>query len=818
MKKLFTLIACLLAYGASFAQKTNKISGKVSNEKAEIVSYAFVKLLSFPDTAMVKNMETDVDGGFVFEQVKAGDYILSISLVGYKNTKTAKFTVTDGDVKLPTIKLETATKLLKEIVVENKKNFVEHRVDKTVLNVENSIVASGGTALEVLEKAPGVTIDRQNDQILLNNKSGTMVMIDGKNNFLSGADLSAYLNNLSSSQIATIEIITNPSAKYDAAGNAGIINIKLKKNRSLGTNGSLSSTYRNAIKSGLPKNIYGSEVNFNLNHRQEKWNFFSNINVSKNNNFSNTLLDRTTTSAGLMSAFNQDFKKIYTGSRIGGKLGADYFVNDRTTIGVMFDGSASTRKLDNTSQTYINEMRGSQKNSNSLVQNSDANTPNNNYTVNLNLKHSFKKEGASLNFDVDYSGFDYKGVENFSTKFFNAQNGLDSTTVLKNDSKTGIDIYAAKSDFTWPIAKTMNFEAGLKSSYVKTNNDFLATRLLNNTWQNIAGQSNMFVYKENINAAYVNLSKDWGKWQVQMGLRAEYTNSTGTSVTNNTVASNNYLSLFPTVFVNQKISEGHSLNYSYGRRIDRPNYQQLNPFNFYMDPYTIQQGNPYLKPQFTDNLGVSYNYKSGLSLSLNYANTKDLILDSKTAQNDSTRIVTVGQGNIGSGQNYAASIYLPIKLAKWWNLQSNFSIYYNKFNDNNIEGAPFQLQKVAYNFNISNTISLAQNWTIESNFWLNSPRVRGLERTTIYQYALNMGVQKSVLAKKLKFRLNVDDIFATNYWKGTLQYQNVNLRVQNNYISRRASFSISYSFGNQNVKSARERNTATDDIKNRAGG
>ncbi|WP_379088707.1 outer membrane beta-barrel family protein [Pedobacter sp. UC225_65] len=268
----------------------------------------------------------------------------------------------------------------------------------------------------------------------------------------------------------------------------------------------------------------------------------------------------------------------------------------------------------------------------------------------------------------------------------------------------------------------------------------------------------------------------------------------------------------------RKISEGHSLNYSYGRRIDRPNYQQLNPFNFYMDPYTIQQGNPYLKPQFTDNLGVSYNYKSGLSLSLNYANTKDLILDSKTAQNDSTRIVTVGQGNIGSGQNYAASIYLPIKLAKWWNLQSNFSIYYNKFNDNNIEGAPFQLQKVAYNFNISNTISLAQNWTIESSFWLNSPRVRGLERTTIYQYALNMGVQKSVLAKKLKFRLNVDDIFATNYWKGTLQYQNVNLRVQNNYISRRASFSISYSFGNQNVKSARERNTATDDIKNRAGG
>lgn len=818
MKKLFTLIACLLAYGASFAQKTNKISGKVTNEKTETVAYAFVKLLNFPDTTLVKSMETDVDGAFVFDQVKAGDYILSIALIGHKNTKTAKFTVAGEDIKLPVIKLETATKLLKEIVVENKKNFVEHRVDKTVLNVENSIMSTGNTALEVLEKAPGVTIDRQNDQILLNNKNGITVMIDGKNNFLSGPDLHAFLNNLSSSQIATIEIITNPSAKYDASGNAGIINIKLKRNKTFGTNGSISSNYRNAIKSGLPRNIYGTEFNFNLNHRQAKWNFFTNANVSKNNNFSNLVLNRTTASNGLMTTFDQNFDKIYTGSRLAGKLGADYFVNDKTTIGMMIDASSSTRKLDNFTETYIREVKNNITNNNSLLQSSDANTPNQNYTVNLNLKHDLKKEGASLNFDIDYSGFDYKGLENFDARFFNAGNVLDSNRILQNNSKTGIDIYAVKGDLTLPISKTLNFEAGAKSSYVKTNNDFLATRLRNNNWENVPGQSNLFIYKENIHAAYVNMAKDWGKWQVQVGLRAEYTDATGTSVTNATTAANDYLSLFPTVFVGQKINDNHQINYSYGRRIDRPNYQQLNPFNFYMDPYTISQGNPYLKPQFTNNFGISYIYKNGISLSLNYSKTTDMILDSKTAQNDSTRIVTVGQGNIGSGENYAANLYFPIKLAKWWNIQSNFSLYFNKFNDDNIAGAAFQLQKVAYNFNIGSTVVLSDNWTIETSFWLNSPRVRGLERTTIYQYALNMGVQKSILAKKLKFRLNVDDIFATNYWKGTLQYQNVNLRVQNNYISRRAVFGVSYSFGNQNVKSARNRNTATDDIKNRAGG
>ncbi|MGQ7852795.1 TonB-dependent receptor domain-containing protein [Pedobacter sp. WC2501] len=817
MKTLFTLIACLMVCGASFAQKLNTLTGKIVDEKTVPVSFAIVRVLNYPDTTVVKSVSTNIDGEFSIDQLKSGDYLLSISIVGFKSKKTDRFSLS-GDLKLPVISIESLTKQLKEVSVQGRKPFVEHQIDKTVLNVENSIVSSGSTALEILEKAPGVQVDRQNEQILLNNKSGVMVMIDGKNNFLSASDLTIYLNSLSSSQIATIEIITNPSAKYDAAGNSGIINIKLKKNKAFGTNGSISSTYRNAIRANLPTNIYGSEFNFNLNHRVEKWNFYTNANASKNNNFSNLFLERNTNSNGLQSAFNQNFQKIYTGSRLAAKVGADYYASEKTTIGIMLDGSSSTRKLDNFSQTFINETQAGVVSNNSLIQYSDANTPNKNYSVNFNVKHDFKKEGASLNFDADYSGFDYSGLENFNTNFYDEKGVAYNNTIIKNDSKTAIDIYAAKTDFTWPLSKTTKLETGLKSTYVKTNNDFLSSAFLNNEWQNIVGQSNNFIYKENVNAAYANVSKDLGKWQIQAGLRAEYTQSTGTSVTNNTVAKQHYLSLFPTVFVSQKISESSNLRYSYGRRIDRPNYQQLNPFNFYMDPYTIQQGNPYLKPQFTNNFEVSYNYKSGLSFSLGYSKTKDLILDSKTAQNDSTRIVTVGQGNIGSGQYYTAGLYFPLAITKWWNLQNNFSLFYNKFNDDNLEGAPFMLSKLSYNFNITSSITLPDNWTLETNFWLNSPRVRGLERTIIYQNALNMGVQKSFLNKALKLKLNVDDIFQTNYWKGTLDYQNVNLRVQNNYISRRVSFNISYSFGNQNLKSNHDRKTAADDIKNRAGG
>jgi outer membrane receptor protein involved in Fe transport len=817
MKTLFTLVACLIACGASFAQKLNTLTGKIVDEKTVPVSFAVVRVLNYPDTTVVKSVSTNIEGEFDIDQLKSGEYILSISIVGFKSKKTNRFSLNE-DMKLPAITIESLSKQLKEVSVQGKKPFIEHQIDKMVLNVENSIIATGGTALEILEKAPGVQLDRQNDQILLNNKSGVMVMIDGKNNFLSSADLTVYLNGLSSSQIATIEIITNPSAKYDAAGNAGIINIKLKKNKAFGTNGSVSSTYRNAIRANLPTNIYGSELNFNLNHRVKKWNFFTNANASKNNNFSNLFLERSTNANGLQSNFNQNFQKIYTGSRLAAKLGADYYAGEKTTIGIMLDGSRSTRKLDNFSQTFINEIKDGVAGNNSLIQYSDANTPNKNYSANFNIRHDFKKEGASLNFDADYSGFDYSGLENFNTNFYDEKGTVFKNTVIKNNSKTAIDIYAAKTDFTWPISKTAKIETGLKSAYVKTNNDFLSLALVNNEWQNVAGQSNNFIYKENVNAAYANLSKDLGKWQVQAGLRAEYTQSTGTSVTNNTSAKQHYLSLFPTVFVNQKISESSNLRYTYGRRIDRPNYQQLNPFNFYMDPYTIAQGNPYLKPQFTNNFEVSYNYKSGLFFSLSYAKTKDLILDSKTAQNDSTRIVTVGQGNIGSGEYYSAGLSVPVTIAKWWNLQNNFRVSYNKFNDDNLEGAPFVLSKVFYNFNTVNSIILGDNWALETNFWLNSPKVRGLERTTIYQYALNIGVQKSFLNKALKLKLNVDDIFQTNYWKGTLDYQNVNLRVQNNYISRRVSFNISYSFGNQNLKSNQDRKTAADDIKNRAGG
>jgi len=801
--------------GASFAQKTAKLSGKVVDEKGQALPFAVVRVLNSPDTTVVKSGSTNVDGEFIFDQLKVGNYQLLISIMGYKARKTAAFELND-DLKMANIAMENDAKQLKEVSVQGRKPYIEHQMDKTVLNVENSIVASGSTALEVLEKAPGVQVDRQSEQIKLNNKSGVTIMIDGKTNFLSGADVTTLLSNMSSEQISTIELITNPSSKYDASGNAGIINIKLKRNKAFGTNGTVSINGGQGFMPDSPKDLARAGVNISLNHREGKWNVFGNGTVARKANFNNTYLTRTTFANGLSSAFTQDFDRKNKGEGFQGKLGADYYASEKTVFGVMVDANTVNTKLDNISNTFIREVQSNVVSNNSVLQNAYSKSPANNLTANFNVKHDFDKTGKNITFDVDYSNFNNKKDEEFNARYLNQSGQQTNSTLLRNNTDANIDIVAAKTDFTLPINKTMKFETGLKSSYVVTHNNFLSEQFLSGVWQNDLGKSNDFIYKENINAAYVNFGKEWKVWQIQLGLRAEHTHSNGNSVTSNKEVDRNYLSLFPTAFVNQKLNENNNIRYSYSRRVDRPNYQQLNPFAFYMDPYAVDQGNPYLKPQFTDNFEIGYSYKE-FSFSVNYSNTKDLITQI-SQQDEVTRIVSVIRQNLGRAQNYSANLSFPIKVAKWWSMQSSGSLYYNKFSDGNLEGAAYSAGKLAYNFYTSQSFILPRDFTVEVSFWYNSPKVYGVEQTTIPQYALNAGIQKSMLNKKLKLKLNMDDILLTNYWKGALDYQNVNLRVTNHYTSRRANFSISYSFGNQNVKSARSRNTATEDIKGRAGG
>lgn len=790
-----------------------RLSGKVLDEKRNPASYATVSLLK-QDSSLIKNVITDTAGVYRFYDAAAGNYIIRVSLMGYKNSYVKNIALTPGELQtnIATLILMPESNLLNDVTITTRKPLIEQKIDRTVMNVENSVIGSGNSILELLEKAPGVSVDRQNDLVKLNNKAGVMIMIDGKKSYLSGPDLNNYLRSLRSEQVATIEIITNPSAKYDASGNAGIINIRLKKNLSLGTNGSISATGSTAFVHDAPDDLYNGSLNINLNHRKEKWNIYGNAGSFRDADFNELKLSRTVNYEGTNSQFEQFFYKPRTGYGITGKLGADYYASEKTSIGVMLDAGKWDGKLISNSQTGIEEIQAGT--SSSLIQRSAAETPRNNITTNFNVKHQFNKKGMELVFDADYSRFSNRRDQNFDTDFLDQAGNITSKLLQRNNTLAKINIYAAQADLTIPLENKLRLETGLKTGYVKTDNNFDVEQFKTGNWQNDPLQSNSFLYKETIQAGYINLGKEWDKWSVQAGLRAEYTQSTGNSVTTRQVADNDYLSLFPTIFIRQNINKDNSLHYAYGRRIDRPNYQQLNPFVFFLDPYTLETGNPYLKPQFTDNFEISYTYKNAATLSLHYSNTNDYILNI-TQQNDSTGVVSVGSGNIGDYKNLSANLSFPIKISNWWMMQNQISGYYNKFSDQNLQGGQLNNGKFAYNFYTSSSFTLSPTWSAELNMWYNSPNVYGIDVGTRAMYAVNAGVQKKLMNDKARLKLNVNDLFYSSYYEGLIKYQNIYFTVLNRQATRRVSVSFSYNFGNQKLKSAPDRNTATEELKQR---
>ncbi len=809
-------MTCLLVWGASFAQKKGSISGKIVTETNEPLPYSLVKLVNIADTTKTMEVSANLDGLYQFVNVSEGQYLLRVKMVSYQPYNGQKFSFSGSDLQLPEIKMQSTSKQLKEVSVVGQKPFVERKADKTVLNVENNATAAGNSVLELLEKAPGVTIDRQTDQIKLNNKAGITVMVDGKTNYLSGADITTVLSNMTSDQVASIELITNPSSKYDAAGNAGIINIKLKRNKNFGTNGSaVLNTGWGGVKDG-PSNLYRHSANLNLNHRTEQWNIFGNTTYNTRSGFNETLLTRTANTPSMRTTFDQSFNRKQKSPGYSAKIGADYYASKKTVLGVMVDFFNAKNEVMGLSSADVNEYQGNTHTLSYIKQNNGNNSKMQNVTANFNVKHDLPKEEANITFDVDYANYTMDRNDSFDARYLNTAQQETNSSNLRNIVDAKIDVIAAKTDFSWPFSKTLKFEAGLKSSFVNTNNDFVSEQLNNGSWSDVLGRSNLFIYKENINAAYTNLSKNWKKWELQLGLRAEHTHSKGHSVTSNKIVDRDYVSLFPSIFLKQELSKNHSFNYSYSRRIDRPSYQQLNPFVQYLDPYTIDSGNPYLNAQFTDNFEFAYNFKE-FSLSFNYADVRGMITQ-VSRQNDATRQIEVQRQNFGHANLYNANLFVPLKITKQWSMQNNFSANYQKYEDGTLVGAQFQKSKVSFNFNTSQSFVFSKTFRAELSFWYDSPRIRGVEETTIAQYALNLGVQKSLMQNRIKLRLSVDDILNTNYWEGRMKYQNVDMYVTNHYVNRRASFSINYSFGNQQVKSARNRKTSLEDIKGRTGG
>jgi hypothetical protein len=612
MKQLTFTLALIgsLFFSKLGAQQTGgKISGTVVDDSRAAVTSASVSLLKSNDSSLVKIAVADKAGNFVIENVGEGQYLVSVTSSSYAKSYSPPFKLSadNSDIRLGIITLAKKITSLSNVTVVSKTPLIEQKIDRTVLNVEAAITNAGSTALEVLEKAPGISVDKDGN-ISLKGKAGVMVLIDGRPTQLGAADLANMLRSMQSSQLDQIEIMTNPPAKYDAAGNAGIINIKTKKNKQFGYNGSVTA----GIAQGK-----GTRFNegLNFNYRKNKVNFFTNLSHNRNIRIDQLNIQRNflhNATKNVLYRFEQVGDMTNTRNSYNGKVGLDYSFNPKTSIGVVVSGFSSPNTFNNLNTT--NRIEGSNVTEQTKSISRSKGTFQN-FSSNLNFRRQLDTTGKEITADLDY--LTYNGRTNMSllSDYYNAAGSKrESSDTLFGGLPQIINIYSGKLDYTHPLKKGARFEAGLKTSLVNTDNNAVYDTANNGLRQRDLGRSNHFVYEENINAAYVNLSMPLGKkWNGQFGLRAENTNAKGDQKTTGEKFKRNYTQLFPTAYLQYKMNKQNDLGINYGRRIRRPNYESLNPFIEFLDRYTFEQGNPNLKPQFSHNVELSHTYKSFLT-------------------------------------------------------------------------------------------------------------------------------------------------------------------------------------------------------------
>lgn len=815
MKSTTTLLASILLLCSvktiqAQTVETAKITGRVMQTGNKPVEFATITLLKAKDSSLVKGAIADINGQYEFEQIKQGKYLIAAAYVGMTKAYSKPFEIkTSAPVTIETLSLGTDAKNLKEVNVTAKKPFIEQRADKMVVNVENSIIGAGGTAMEVLEKSPGVSIDKD-DNINLKGKSGVVIMIDGKLTNMSSQDVAQLLKSMPSSNIEQIELITNPSAKYDAAGNAGIINIKLKKNRTVGTNGNASifGAY------GLTPKWGGS---LNLNHRNEKFNLFGSYNYNRRENEQRLGLYRTGTTNGQFNVFDQQNVRDRTSDYHGAKVGMDYFINKNNTIGVMVDAGFRTSNEPADAITKI----GGRETVDSTLKTHTYNDGNwRRWAYNVNYRAILDTTGRELNIDADYArNTEKQGTQIYSTIWDAIGKNYMHGDTSRNNQPSTIDIKTIKADYIHPLPRQAKFEAGFKLSFVKTDNDARFDSLRNGNWVYDKNRSNHFIYKENVNAAYINFQKQFKKVNVQLGLRAEQSNVEGNSVTINQVTDTSYFNLFPSVFVSYDASKDHQVGFSYSRRLQRPDYGDLNPFEFYLDRYTVAAGNPYLKPSYANSIELTHTFKHFLTTSVGYTHTKDKITQIVEADKDritgDTLNIRYKYLNVAKSDVVNLNISFPVQITKWWSSFTYLSAYYNKF-QTIVDDQSVSVSGGGFMGRTQQTFTLPAGISAEMSFFYLSPQIadEGLFRMKS-MCALDLGVSKQIMKKKGSIKVNVSDVFNVQRFRGSFENAGRYTGVSSKWETQQVRVTFNYRFGNTSIKAARTRKTGLEDEQNR---
>jgi len=809
--KQYTLPALLLV-GLSLPaiSQTITITGALTDATGAPVEAATVSLLRAADSSLVKVELSDATGQFEFFSIPAGQFLVGVTALGYEKLIGAPVQANEAGqkIQLPPLTLSGSSIGLKEVTVTAQKPLIERRPDRTILNVDNSILASGSTALEVLERAPGVIVT-QNDAISLRGRQGVIVMIDGKPNPMSGADLANFLRALPSNSIDRIEIITNPSAKYDAAGNAGIIDIRLKKDQNLGTNGSLSASYGQGV---YPKTGTG----LTLNHRNKKINLFGAYNYNFRKGMNDLRLYRVFFDEDIRTgAYNQRNYLVIPFNAHTARAGADYFPNKKTVFGLVVSGTANhfnsnaqnTSAVENAGAATESYFGTSNRGRNRFLT----------WAANGNFKRAFNDKGHELTADLDFAAFG-NNTEQLFTTVYTGLNGekLRQDYLLSGDMEGRLNIRSLKTDYALPLPGKSKLEAGLKSSIVDADNN------LQFFDQSVPGApvydssiSNHFIYRENINAAYLNYSRDWEKLSVQAGVRLENTNAEGTQLVNGDHFDRHYTNLFPSAFLQYKFSEQYETGLNLSRRLDRPSYQQLNPFKRFLDPSTYSAGNPFLNPQFTWAAEWSHTFWQKLNITLAASRTTDNITQVIAPVGGLDRVTVQTDSNLATVHYLSLAVSYNFNIASWWSTINNFNAWNGRYSGN-LANTALNDGNVVGHFFTTHNFKLNKDWAAELTFNYKTREIYGFMNLNP-MWGLGAGIQKSLFGRRVTVKLAVTDIFWQNLPSATIRFNDYVETFEVFRETRVATLSFNYRFGSQTVQQARRRQGGAEEEKRRAG-
>jgi iron complex outermembrane receptor protein len=800
---LALLLLCVFLVNGQTKVTAESFSVTVVNGQKEALEGAVVEWLKGSDQKLVKTAVTNKNGLSVFYMAAPEISFLRVNYVGYE---TMLFPIPAAELAAGkiTLILQPSAKTLANVSVSSRKPFIQQSQGKTIVNVDASVTNAGTTILEVLEKSPGVMVDR-NGGISLQGKAGVLVMIDDKPTYVSGTELNNLLSGMSSSQVEQIELITSPSAKYDANGNAGIINIKTKKNRQIGFNGTVSAAF---AQGRYPKN----NNSLVLNYRNGRFNAFA----TWSSNFSKSFMEiyalrkYFTPGGSLSSLLDQPTGFINQNNSNTLKAGLDFYASNQTTIGIAFTGIANNRKG---SSDALANWKNANGVTDSTIRTFGATRGRfRNGGINLNAKHSLSRS-QEISADLDYLSYDIGNTQAFSS-LLQSSGGYNEGS--RGSLPATITIHSAKLDHTAQLSKNAKLESGYKLSSIRTDN-LAAYEIFNGTtWKEDLNKSNHFLYEENIHALYTSFEQKNTKLSYQLGLRYENTHydahQLGNARQKDSAFSRTYSGLFPSGYLSLQVDSSNTFTLTAGRRIDRPPFQKLNPYVSIINKYTYERGNPFFLPQYSWNIELSHQFKQWLTTTVSYSIIKDYF--SQLFLNEGSDILVYTNGNVGRMTNFGISMAVQASPLSWWSFSGQ--VLYNHKELKGYQNVNYQSTVSQMNLSMNNQFKAGKLYTMELSGFYTTRARNDLQELLYPTGQLSAGVARPVFQKKGTLRLSVRDMFFTQVMEGLTDFPG----AEEYFILRRDTrvfnLGLTYRFGKP-LKTARRVSGSAKDEMDRVG-